>query len=155
MAYWLQQTDTFEQRRAGDWQRLQGGKVWLGGLNAQQLSFAMILVVAFGLLMTERIRSDLVAILVILALYLTRVLSPAEALSGFSSEPALVVAAIFVMSGALHQTALSDAVGHWIGRLAGHSYYTVIAVLMREPAANRRATKINVCNGLGLSGDLP
>jgi energy-coupling factor transporter ATP-binding protein EcfA2 len=25
----------------------------------------------------------------------------------------------------------------------------------REPAANRRATKINVCNGLGLSGDLP
>jgi hypothetical protein len=38
----------------------------LGSLNAQQISFVAILIVAFGLLTTERIRSDVVAILIIL-----------------------------------------------------------------------------------------
>jgi di/tricarboxylate transporter len=104
--------------------------VLLGSLNAQQISFVVILVAAFVLLIAERIRSDIVAILIILALYLTRVLSPAEALSGFSSEPAIIVAAIFVLSGALYQTGLSDTVGRWIGRLAGRSYLSVIAVTM-------------------------
>src|SRR5438445_42017 len=56
----------------------------------QQLSFFIILVAALGLLITERIRNDLVAVLIILALYLAHLLRPAEALSGFGSEPAVV-----------------------------------------------------------------
>jgi di/tricarboxylate transporter len=99
-----------------------------------QISFLVILVAAFGLLVTERIRSDIVALLIVLALYLTRILSPSEALSGFSSEPAIVVAAIFVLSEALHQTELSDAIGRWIGRLAGRSYHRAIAVIMPSVA---------------------
>jgi di/tricarboxylate transporter len=105
-----------------------------GSLNVQQISFVVILVAAFGLLITERIRTDVIAILIILALYLTRVLSPVEALSGFGSEPAIVVAAIFVLSGALHQTALSDMIGRWIAHLAGSSYHRVIAVIMPSVA---------------------
>src|SRR5215216_3547912 len=99
-------------------------------ISAQQISFFAILVSAFALLVTERIRNDIVAILIILALYITDVLSPAEALSGFSSEPAIVVAAIFVLSGALHRTGLSDTIGIWAGRLAGSSYHRCIAVIM-------------------------
>ncbi|MBI1744001.1 anion permease [Candidatus Acetothermia bacterium] len=99
-------------------------------LTVQQLSFLVILAVAFGLFMTERIRNDIVALLIVLALYLTRVLSSSEALSGFGSEPAIVVASIFVLTGALHHTGLSDSVGRWIGRLAGRSYTRAIAVIM-------------------------
>ncbi len=99
-------------------------------LNLQQLYFVIILSAAFLLLLTERLRNDLVAILIIIALSLTRVLSPAEALAGFSSEPAIVIAAIFVLSSALHQTGLSETFGAWVGRLAGHSYTRVIAVIM-------------------------
>jgi di/tricarboxylate transporter len=88
-------------------------------LNAQLISFFAILLVAFGLLLTERLRNDVVAVLIILALAISGLLKPAEALSGFSSEPAIVVAAVFVLSGALHQTGLSDTIGGWIGRLAG------------------------------------
>ena len=51
-------------------------------LNANQLSFIVILVFAFGLLVTERIRNDIVAMLIVLALAVTGVLSPSEALSG-------------------------------------------------------------------------
>ena len=102
--------------------------------SAQQVSFIIILVLAFGSLVTERIRSDLVAVLIVLALAITRVLSPAEALSGFSSEPAIVVVSIFVMSAAFHQTGLADTIGQRIGKLAGKGYSRVVAVLMSSVA---------------------
>lgn len=103
-------------------------------LNANQLSFLVILVLAFGLLVTERIRNDIVAMLIVLALAVTGVLSPSEALSGFSSEPAIIVACIFVISGAFHQTGLAEKIGVWIGRLAGSSYSRILAVIMSSVA---------------------
>ena len=103
-------------------------------LTMPQLSFFVILIVAFALLLTERLRNDLVGVLIIVALAITGVLKPEEALSGFSSEPAIVVAAIFVLSGALHQTGLSDMFGAWISRLAGSSYTRAIAVIMPSVA---------------------
>ncbi len=99
-------------------------------LNPQQFSVFVILAVAFALLISERIRPDLVALLIMLALYLTHALSAEEALAGFGSEPAIVVAGIFVISAALHATGLSDTLGGWIGRVAGTSYTRIVAVVM-------------------------
>src|SRR5919109_2655031 len=109
-------------------------QAYLAGLSLQELSFVAILTVAFGLLITEWIRNDLVAVLIILGLSLTQVLKPSEALSGFGSEPAIVVAGILVLSAALHQTGLSDAIGGWIGRRAGSSYNRALAVIMPSVA---------------------
>ena len=106
----------------------------IGNLNPQQIAFFVILVGALVLFVTEWIRPDVVAVLVIIALYVTRVLKPEEALSGFSSEPAIVVAGIFVLSGALHFTGLSDRIGSLIGRLAGKSLGRAIAVIMPSVA---------------------
>src|SRR5437764_4423160 len=102
----------------------------IGNLNPQQIAFFAILIVALFLFVTEWIRTDLVAVMIVIALYVTRVLKPEEALSGFSSEPAIVVAGIFVISGALHVTGLSDMIGQWIGKLAGKSLTRAIAVIM-------------------------
>src|SRR5688572_19140535 len=110
------------------------GDVDLPQLSASQIAFFVILVAAFALLITERLRNDVVAVLIVLSLAFTGILKPAEALSGFSSEPAIVVAAIFVMSGALHRTGLSDVVGSWIGKLAGAGYTRVISVIMPSVA---------------------
>lgn len=95
-----------------------------------QLPFLIILSVAFVLLLTETIRTDVVAVLIVLALYIFRQLDAKDALAGFSSEPAIVVAAIFVLSGALHQTGLSETAGAWIGRVAGSSNTRILAVVM-------------------------
>ena len=57
----------------------------LAGLTIQQISLFAILIVAFGLLLTERLRNDVVAVLIVLALYLTRVLQAEDALAVFSS----------------------------------------------------------------------
>ena len=105
------------------------------GLTMAQLTLLLIIAGAFILLLTERIRIDITALLIIVALGITGILSPAEALSGFGSEPAIVVAAIFVLSGAMYTTGLSDRLGLWIGRLAGSSSQRMIAVIMTAVAA--------------------
>ncbi len=99
-------------------------------LDTHQICFLVILALACFLLVTERLRNDLVALLIILALAVTGVLSPSEALSGFSSEPAIIIASIFVMSGAFLKTGLADAVGARIGKLAGNSYSRALVVIM-------------------------
>lgn len=99
-------------------------------LNPQQIFFFLILIAALVLFITEWIRTDLVAVMVVVALYATRVLSAEDALSGFSSEPAIVVAGIFVLTGAMHATGLSDTIGKWIGKWAGRSLTRAIAVIM-------------------------
>jgi di/tricarboxylate transporter len=103
-------------------------------VNPQQVWFLVILIVALVLFMTEWIRTDVVAVMIVVALYVTRVLKADEALAGFSSEPAIVVAGIFVLSGALHVTALSDKIGNLIGKLAGKSVTRAIAVIMPSVA---------------------
>src|SRR5918912_328497 len=100
------------------------------GLSDQQALFFLVLIVAFALLITERLRNDAVAVLIVLALYAIGAADEKMALSGFSSEPAVVVAAIFVLSAAMHQTGLSETIGSWIGRLAGQSFTRSIAVIM-------------------------
>jgi di/tricarboxylate transporter len=98
--------------------------------TAQQLTFIAIFVLAFTLLITEWIRNDVVALLIILALAVTGVLTPAEAMSGFGSEPAIIVVSIFVISGAFYQTGLAERMGFQVARLAGTSYSRVLAVIM-------------------------
>src|SRR5687768_16544509 len=105
------------------------------GMEQQQIGYLVILEAAVVVLMTERLRNDVVAVLIIVALGVTRILEPAQAVAGFSSEPAVVVAGIFVMTGALHRTGVSETIGNWIGRLAGGSLTRSIAVIMPSVAA--------------------
>ena len=81
-------------------------------VTPQQLAFFAILLVALALLVTERLPTDAVAMLIILSLVFTGVLPTDDALAGFKSEPALVIAAIFVISAGFQTTGLAD----WLGR---------------------------------------
>ncbi len=103
-------------------------------IEPNQFAVLIILIIAVILLFTEWIRIDLTAILIILALSLTSVLSPEDALSGFSSEPAILLAAVFVLNGALYHTGLSERLGNWIKRLAGNSLERAVAVVMPSVA---------------------
>lgn len=102
----------------------------LNGIEASQIFLFLILVGSIILLFTEWIRIDLTAILIIVALGLTGVLEPEAALSGFSSEPAILLASVFVLNGALYHTGLSGRLGAWIKQLAGNSLERAVAVVM-------------------------
>ncbi|HSR64539.1 MAG TPA: SLC13 family permease, partial [Xanthomonadaceae bacterium] len=100
-----------------------------------QILFLLILAGGLYLFVSERLRVDVTAMLVLLALVLTRVLKPEQALSGFASEPAIIVAAVFVLSGGLAATGVTERLGLWIGRMAGRSEWRAIAVVMPAVAA--------------------
>jgi len=104
------------------------------GIETNQLILFAILLGSIVLLFTEWIRIDLTAILIILALSISGLLTPEEALSGFSSEPAIILAAIFVLSGALYHTGLSEQMGSWVKQLAGKSFTRTIGVVMPSVA---------------------
>jgi sodium-dependent dicarboxylate transporter 2/3/5 len=84
-----------------------------------QATYLAILLGVVGLLVTERLRKDLVALLALLALYATGLLTARQAVGGFSSEPALAICAVFVLCAALAATGLSGALGRGVARVAG------------------------------------
>ncbi len=104
------------------------------GIEPDQLYLFAILAGSSILLFTEWIRIDVTAILIILTLSLTGVLTPEDALSGFSSEPAILLATVFVLNGALYHTGLSEKLGSLIKQLAGKSQERAIAVVMPSVA---------------------
>lgn len=96
----------------------------------QQITFLLILAGGLYLFVSERLRVDVTAMLILLALVLTGVLDAKQALSGFASEPAIIVAAVFVISGGLAATGITERLGQWIGRAAGRSEARGVAVVM-------------------------
>src|SRR3546814_20594441 len=73
--------------------------------------------------------------LILLALVVTGVLDSDQALSGFASEPAIIVAAVFVISGALAATGITEHIGQWSGCHAGKSAARASAAPMPAVAA--------------------
>lgn len=70
-----------------------------------------ILVITIFLFMTNKLRSDLVALLALLALVITGVLEPAEALVGFSNNVVIMIAGLFVVGAGLMRTGLAQMAG--------------------------------------------
>jgi di/tricarboxylate transporter len=89
-----------------------------------------ILSMAIILFITERIRIDLVALLVLASLALTGLVTPAEALSGFSNPAVITVWAIFILSGGLARTGVANSIGRQVLRLAGDGEIRLLMVIM-------------------------
>jgi len=89
-----------------------------------------ILLLAVVLFITERVRVDVVALLVLVSLALTGLVTPAEALSGFSNPAVVTVWAVLILSGALSRTGVARLIGSWMLRLVGKSESRLLAVIM-------------------------
>ena len=89
-----------------------------------------IVVVAVILFVTELLRYDMVAILVLLALTLTGLITHEQAFLGFSNEAVVTIAAVLVLSGGLAWTGVANQIGRQVLRLAGHSPLRLVLVIM-------------------------
>ncbi len=94
-----------------------------------------ILVVALVLFVTERLRADLVSMLVLVALALTGLLSTSEVFSGFSNPAVITVGAMFVMSAAAARTGIASFIGRVMRAVAGHREWALTIVIMLTVAA--------------------
>lgn len=99
-------------------------------MTAEIATVFAILAVAIVLFITERIRIDLVALIVLVSLALTNLVSPTEALSGFSNIAVVTVWAILILSAGLSRTGVANVVGRQLLRLAGDSEFRLVVIIM-------------------------
>ncbi len=89
-----------------------------------------ILLAAILLFITERVRVDVVALMVLVSLVLTGLISAPEALSGFANPAVVTVWAVLILSAGLARTGVAGLIGRPIQRLAGGSEARLIALIM-------------------------
>ena len=90
----------------------------------------IILLVSSLLFMSGKVRSDLVAMCSLVLLVLLGILSPEEALSGFSDKVVVMMIGLFVVGGAIFQTGLAKMISSKILRLAGDSEVKLLILVM-------------------------
>ena len=93
-----------------------------------------ILSIALVLFISERLRVDLIALLVLSALALTSLITPSEALSGFSNPAVITVWAVFIIGGGLSKTGVGNIIGGQLLRLAGSGEVRLIVLIMLTTA---------------------
>lgn len=93
-----------------------------------------VTVLALVLFVTEKLRVDLVAMMVLAILLITGILSPQEGLSGFSNEATATIAAMFILSEGLRQTGALNNLTRWLSQLFHEHYYRALLTLMTGTA---------------------
>ena len=89
-----------------------------------------ILVISAALFANGKIRSDIVALCALCALLVFQILTPAEALSGFSNSVVIMMVGLFVVGGAIFQTGLAKMISSRILKLAGNSETRLFLLVM-------------------------
>src|SRR6185369_1291796 len=92
---------------------------------------SIILAAALILFLSNRIPADLVALLVVVALGVTGVLTPQEAFSGFSRSAVITIMAIFILTEALERAGVTEQAGNILLKVGGRSeLHLIIAVMI-------------------------
>jgi di/tricarboxylate transporter len=89
-----------------------------------------ILAVSVLLFITDWLRMDVVALLVLITLIVTGLITPEEAFAGFASPAVITVWAVFIVSGGLFYTGVANSLGDRLLKLAGKSESRLIGLLM-------------------------
>ena len=90
----------------------------------------LILFLSAILFVSGKIRSDLVAVCVALSLVLCGVLTPEEALAGFSNPVVIMMIGLFIVGGGIFSTGLAKRIGASILGLAGKNETRLFVLLM-------------------------
>ncbi|MCC7231465.1 MAG: SLC13 family permease [Bacteroidia bacterium] len=89
-----------------------------------------LLVLAIVLFSTERFSVDVIALGILVVLMVTRILTPKEAFEGFGADFIIILASIFIISGALQQTGILDLLGSRLLKMARLSPGFLITYIM-------------------------
>lgn len=99
-------------------------------MNSELLWVLSLLLIAIVLFTTNKLRMDVVALLVIIAFVLSGTLTLPEATVGFSDPNVILIAALFVIGEGLVRTGVAYQVGDWLVKVAGSSETKMLMLLM-------------------------
>ena len=94
------------------------------------LTVLLLLAIAIVMFAINKPRVDAVALIMLVALPFTGVLTMNEALAGFSNPNIVLIGAMFVIGEALARTGVARSIGDWLVRRGGNSAWRLLVLLM-------------------------
>jgi di/tricarboxylate transporter len=99
-------------------------------MTPQAVFTIILLVVTLLVMASQRLRADLIALLVMLLLIISGILSPAEAFGAFGQPVIIIVASIYVLGAALFETGVAIIVADQIMRFGARGERVLMLVIM-------------------------
>ena len=99
-------------------------------MHQQLVLTFVILGVAMAVFLSNRLRPDLVALLVMLTLGFTGILTPQETFSGLSRSAVITILGIFILAEGLQRTGVTEQVGKGLLRLTGGREGRLVIIVM-------------------------
>ena len=90
----------------------------------------IILLIASAFFVSGKFRSDIVALCALISLLIFQILTPEEALAGFSNQVVIMMIGLFVVGGAIFQTGLAKMISSKILKLAGKNELKLFLLVM-------------------------
>lgn len=102
----------------------------IGLLTSPLLWVVIFLLVAIFLFVRNKIRMDVVALLVMLVFSLSGILTTEEVLAGFSDPNIILIALLFIVGEGLVRTGIAYQVSEWLIKVSKNSETKVLVLLM-------------------------
>ncbi|MEE1309469.1 MAG: SLC13 family permease, partial [Bacteroidaceae bacterium] len=90
----------------------------------------IVLAITATLFALNKVRADIVALCAVITLLLFGILTPEEALSGFSNPVVIMMAGLFIVGGGIFQTGLAKMISSRLMSLAGDSEIRLFLLVM-------------------------
>jgi len=101
----------------------------------------ILLLVAIVLFASEKLPVDVIGILLVMGLILTRVLTVHEAVAGFGNDIIITIGGLFILVGGLIKTGMVDMLGRRMHKMAGDSEFILTALIMLAAAIGASVLK--------------
>jgi di/tricarboxylate transporter len=99
-------------------------------MSAEIIIILVILTAVIVLLVTEWMPLEVLALLVLGVLAITGIVSPTEALAGFSNPAVVTIWAVFILSGGLTRTGIANLLGRQLMKVAGRKESLLVVIIM-------------------------
>lgn len=99
-------------------------------MTPENMLVLVILAGAVILFISDWLRVDVVALLVLVVLIVSGLVTPEEAFAGFASPAVVTVWAVFIISGGLFESGVADLLGQTVLKLAGESQTRLLIAIM-------------------------
>ena len=99
-------------------------------MSVEIITVLVILAIVIILLITEWAPLEVLAMLVLGVLAVTGIVSPKEALAGFSNPAVVTIWAVFILSGGLTRTGIANILGRQLLKVAGRAEAMLVTVIM-------------------------
>lgn len=96
----------------------------------EMIFVSVVVVAAVVLFATEKLRVDLVALMVMGVLLLSGIVTPEEGLAGFSNSATVTVGAMFILSAGLFRTGAVNSLGNLLVRLFKGNFWIAVTAMM-------------------------